>query len=233
MLEDLHIGSSVTSADDARIGTLTHVILDGHTDQVVGVVVDPGLVESGNLLAAGGWERPRERVVAAALIAASDQEGIRLTCDEAGFQQLPLFEHDQAATVDPAAAAQDSAAQEPWSRYRLGDLINYLAAGIGLGAAPYLSPTGLARSEPPSAGAISEDTPVWRVAPHERIGEVEHVLADEATQRVTALVIRRGGLAHHRVVLPTSAIVAVEDGVVRARLTDAELEALAPYERDR
>lgn len=233
MLEDLHIGSPVVSTSGTRLGTLTRVILDGPSDQVVGVVVDPGLRESGNLLAPGGWERPRERTVPVALVTASSPEGIRLSCDEAGFQQLALFEHEQYATVDPATAPRDSSPQDYWSRFRLGDLVNYLASGIGLGAAPYLPPNTMAHTEPPTAGAIGAATPVWRIEPHERIGEVEHVLADEASQRVTALVVRRGGLAHQRVLLPATAIVAVEDGVVHARVTDAELEALAPYQPER
>ncbi len=229
MIEDLAIGADVKDASGARLGTLTRVILDGTTDTVVGLVVDPGLVRSGNLLAAGGWERPRERVVPTQLVAEVTEDSVRLNCDEAALEQLPLFEHEQYTTVNPA----DLGTPERWSRFQVGDLINYAAAEFGLGGAPYLPPAEITRSEPPTAGAIDEGTPVWRVEPHERMGEVERVLIDAETQRVSNLVIRRGGLPHRHVLLPADAIASVEDGVVHIRLSDAELDALAPYAPER
>jgi uncharacterized protein YrrD len=228
MIEDLRIGAAVASTAGDRLGTLSRVVVDGTTDTVAGIVVDPGLVQSGNLLAPGGWSRPRERVVPTQLVAAVTAEEVRLSCDEDAFAQLPLFEHEQSVAVDPTTAG----APERWSRFRLGDLINYAASEFGLGGAPYLPPAEITHVEPPTAGAIAEGTLVWRTAPHERIGEVERVLADAATQRVSSLVIRRGGLARHRVVLPAAAIASVEDGVIHVHLTDAELETLAPYEPD-
>ncbi|MGZ3582319.1 MAG: hypothetical protein ACXWP6_06255, partial [Ktedonobacterales bacterium] len=56
-------------------------------------------------------------------------------------------------------------------------------------------------------------------------------LFDPQTERVTALVVRRSGIVRHRrVLLPISAITDVQDEVVHVALTDAELDALAPYE---
>lgn len=228
MIENLRIGAAVASASGARLGTLTRVIVDGTTDTVAGIVVDPGLVQSGNLLAPGGWGQPRERVVPTALVAATSEASISLTCDEDAFAQLPLFEHEQSVAVNPAATG----APAGWSGFRLGDVINYAASEFGLGGAPYVPPAEITHLESPTSGAIAEGTHVWRTEPHERIGEVERVLADAETQRVSGLVIRRGGLPRHRVLLPVAAIIAVEDGVVHVRLSDAELEALAPYEPD-
>jgi uncharacterized protein YrrD len=229
MIENLRIGAAVTSTSGARLGTLSRVIVDGTTDTVAGIVVDPGLAQSGNLLAPGGWSRPRERVVPTALVAAVSEAGIHLNCDEDAFGQLPMFEHEQSVEVDPAATG----APGGWSGFRLGDLINYAASEFGLGGAPYVPAAEITHFEPPTAGAIAEGTHVWRIEPHERIGEVERVLADAETQRVSGLVIRRGGVPRHRVVLPVAAITAVEDDVVHVRLTDGEVEALAPYEADR
>jgi uncharacterized protein YrrD len=227
MLEDLHIGSPVAASDGDHVGTLARVIVDGTSDRVLGLVVDPGLIASGNLLVPGGWERPRERVVDLKLVESADHAGVRLTCDKAAFEELPLFEREQYTDVDVAAnlAATD---RPDWQRFQRGDLINYLAASFGLGAAPYLPPVEVTHEEPPTAGAINKGASVWRLEPHERIGAVEDVLMDERSQRVGALVLRRD-LLGHRVLLPATAIVSVEDGVVHARLTDAELEALEPY----
>ena len=222
MLEDLHIGTAVTTNDGARAGTLSRVVMDGPSDKIVSVVVDPGLVESGNLLAPGGWERPRERVVPISLVASASRASVELTCTPAEFQAMPLFEQQQYTSFEPAA---DSPAH---ARFDRDTLLAYAASEFGLGGAPYVPPMIITHIEPPTSGAIGENTPVWRTEPHERIGEVERVLLDSATQRVSALVLRRGLLRHH-VVLPVSAITSVEDDLVRVQLTDAELDALAPY----
>jgi uncharacterized protein YrrD len=226
MLEDLHIGAVVTAPDGARLGTLSRVIVDASTDRVLGLVVDPGLAASGNLLAPGGWERPRERVVPTNLVSAAGHDAVRLTCDPAAFHQLALFEHEQYVDVDPAGAAED--APQRHARFHLGDLINYAAAEFGLGGAPYVPPAQITREEPSSAGAIAEGTPVWRLEPREHIGDVQRVLVESDSQRVSALVLRRGFPPRH-VLLPTSAIASIQDGLVEVHLTDDQLDALPDY----
>lgn len=224
MLRDFHIGSPVTSADGHHLGALARVIVDGPTDTVLGIVVDPGLVASGNLLAPGGWSRPRERVATLDQVARAERDGVTLACDKAAFEALPLFEHDQSTAVDTAGQALDAGD----ATFERGELINYGAATFGLGAAPYLPPTERTLAEPPTAGAIDKGAAVWRVEPHQRIGTVEELLLDDAGERLRALVVRRGPL-EPPVVVPAAAIAAVEDGVVRARLTDDELRDLERY----
>ena len=221
MLEDLHIGVPVTGSDGNHLGTLTRIVIKRADGAVTHLVVDPGLVESGNLLAPGGWEKPRERVVPLSLLVDASDERVTLSCDEASFQQQPLFEqqsyadHDQLDSVPP--------------RFRLGDLINYIASAAGIGAAPYEGPRVIQYNEPTGAAEIAEGTPVWRREPHEEIGVVERVLFDAQTQRVSGLVLRRSGLVHHHVVLPLKAIADIDDEVVHVTLSDAELDALPPY----
>lgn len=226
MLEELRIGAAVTTTGGARLGTLTRVIVDGTSDQVLGLVVDPGLVASGNLLAPGGWERPRERVVATALIASTRHDAVEVTCDHDAFQQLPLFEREQFVDLDPLGASEGAPASH--ARFHLGDLINYVASEFGLGGAPYVPPAQVTHSEPPTAGAIAEGTPVWRLRPSEHIGDVRRVLVDSQTQRMSALVLRRG-FPPRLVILPADAIASVQDGLVQAQLSDAELHALPEY----
>ncbi|MGZ3715246.1 MAG: PRC-barrel domain-containing protein [Ktedonobacterales bacterium] len=223
MLEDLHIGTDVIGSDGCHLGTLTRIVIERDNGAVTHLVVDPGVVESGNLLSPGGWEKPREREVPVSLLVSADDKRVTLSCDEEAFQQQPLFEqqyyadHDQFDTLPP--------------RFRLGGLINYIASAAGLGAAPYEGNRIIQYNEPAGAAEIAEGTPVWRREPHEEIGEVEQVLFDPQTERVTALVVRRSGIVRHRrVLLPISAIADVQDEVVHVALTDAELDALAPYE---
>jgi hypothetical protein len=171
-------------------------------------------------------------VVALERVATAEHAGVSLTCDKAAFEALPLFEHDQFSAVDPTANAGDSKADDSGdATFERGELINYGAAAFGLGAAPYLPPTTFTRDEPATAGAIDKGAAVWRVDPHERVGTVEDLLLDDAGTRLRALVVRRGAL-EGLVVIPAAAIAAVEDGVVRARLTDDELRDLERYHRE-
>lgn len=230
MIEDLRIGAPVRATNDKQVGHLARVVVDGATDRVVSLVVDPGLVESGNLLAPGGWERPRERVVPVAQVASATPALIALTLSEDEFNQLALFEQERFVSAATEAADQgDQPGSAQAARFEAGQLLNYASSEFGLGGAPYLPPAEITHAEPPTAGAIAAGTQVWRLDPHERIGEVERVLVDGATQRVSGLVLRRGLLRHH-VVLPVAAITGVEDDVVHVRLSDEELKALAPFE---
>lgn len=230
MIEDLRIGTAVHATTGKHIGRLARVVVDGASDRVLSLVVDPGLVGSGNLLAPGGLERPRERVVPVAQVASATPENIVLTLSEDDFEELPLFEQEHFISPSAAAAEHGQQAGTPGAaRFEAGQLLNYAASEFGLGGAPYLPPAEITHAEPPNAGAIADGTQVWRLDPHERIGEVERVLVDGATQRVSGLVLRRG-LLRHQVVLPVSAITGVEDDVVHVRISDEELKALAPFE---
>lgn len=228
MLEDLRIGVPVTGSDSTHLGKLTRIVIDRSDNQVTHLVIDPGLAESGNLLAAGGWEKPRERVVPVALVVSAGEDGLALSCDEAAFAQLPLFERKQYTEADVSAA---TGPEGPWqSRFELGEVVNYVASGWGLGAAPYIAPADISLNETATSTAIAEGTSVWRVDPHDEIGHVDRVLADGQTQRVTGLVVRRKGLFAHRVVLPIEQVANVEDGVIHITLSDQQLDALPRFE---
>ena len=230
MLEDLHIGVAVRGSDHHHLGKLSRVVIEPAGEQVTHVVIKPGLAESGNLLKPGGWEEPRERVAPVTLIAAASKDEVRLACDEAAFHLLPLFERIQYTDVD--VTAPEGAPGRTLSRFQLGELVNYISSGWGLGAAPYVAPAEITLSETPTAVNIEEGSPVWRLHPHEEIGVVERVLVDAATQRVSALVMRRMGLLRQRVLLPIERVSNVDGGVVHVALSDTEIDALAPYEEE-
>ncbi len=232
MLEDLHIGAAVKGSDGNHLGTLSRIVIERDHPRVTHLVIDPGLLESGNLLAPGGWEKPRERVVPVSLVAAVEDDTIQLSCDEATFAAEPLFEHKEFAPAEIAAPAPGTTPPHWWSRFRVGELINYIASGFGFGAAPYVAPAEITYNEPTGTSAIAEGTPVWRVEPHEEIGSVQRVLADPETQHVTAIVIRREGPFGDRRILPVTAIADMQDDMLHTRLSDEELDALPPYEED-
>lgn len=230
MLEDLHIGAHVIAGDGKRIGKLTRIVLARTGAQVTHIVVDPGLVASGNLLAPGGWDKPRERVVPVTLVTDTTHENVRVSCTSGEFEQMPLFEQKNYATADISQIEGDL--PQLRSRFAAGEILNYAAAGWGFGAAPYVAPADITLNESPDEANIAEDTPVWRLLPHEEIGDVDHVLADAQTGRASGLVVRRRGWFGARVVVPASAIHDVEDGVVHVSLTDEELDHLERYQEE-
>lgn len=229
MLETLHIGAEVVGSDAQRLGELKRIVIEQSDDRVTHIVVDPGLVESGNLLAPGGWEKPRERLIPISLVVTAESDRVTLSCDQATFQAQPLFESEEYREVETPAAGPHTSW---WSRFRLGDLVNYVAAGWGVGAAPYEPPSEVRFNEAAGSAEITEGTPVWRIEPHEEIGDVDRVLVAQETQRAAALVIRRKGQIGLRVVLPIEAVHDVQDGVVHVALSDADLDVLAPYHVD-
>jgi sporulation protein YlmC with PRC-barrel domain len=231
MVEDLRIGAHVIGSDDKRLGTLTRIVIERADPRVTHLVVDPGLAESGNLLSPGGWEKPRERVVPVELIASTEPDAIHLTCDEPSFLSQSLFEEVQFSDAEPSQAAEQPG--HWWSRFQLGQVVNYISSGWGLGAAPYVGPETITYNESAGASEIEEGTAIWRGQPPERVGTVTHVLLDQETQRVTSYVIRRhGGLAGELAILPVAGIASIEDDAVFTALTDEQLDHLAPYEHD-
>src|SRR5260370_30486869 len=103
-----------------------------------------------------------------------------MTCDEATFGQLALFEREQATTV---------ASEGVGGRFELGQLVSYAASEFGLGGAPYAPPMEITHAAPGTAGAIAEHTPVWRPVPHEHIRDAQPVLVHAQTQPLRPLVL--------------------------------------------
>lgn len=220
MLEDLHIGVAVSGSDGRRLGTLQRIVVERDTYRVTHLVVDPGLLDSGNLLAPGGWDRPRARILPISLVVRAASDHLTLSCDEAAFQQLSFFEREAYVETSPPTQG----------RFRLGELLNYIASVAGVGAAPYEPSTEeITFNEPAGSAEIAEGTPVWRMQPHVELGRVEHLLVSEDSGLLTALVIRPRGLGHHAVLLPLALVTEVADGVVHVTLSDEELDGLEPY----
>ncbi len=206
MLEDLHIGAAAQGSDGQKLGALTRIVVEQESHTVTHLVVDPGLVESGNLLSPGGWDKPRERLVPVALLRGANEHTLTLACTADELKGYPLFESE---SYGDAPLPQES-------RFRLGELLKYIASAAGVGAAPYESPREQIQfNEAPGSAEISEGTTVWRVSPHEEIGEVERVLVDEGTGRLLGLVVRRKGLGRETLTVPVDAIASIGDGVVR------------------
>jgi hypothetical protein len=85
------------------------------------------------------------------------------------------------------------------------------------------------RALAPGEVDIPKDAPVWRLKPHQKIGEVERLVFDEDTSKAISLVVQRGFLFTRDVVLPVEHVVEVVAGIVRVDLDDAALQALKEF----
>lgn len=52
---------------------------------------------------------------------------------------------------------------------------------------------------------------------------------DEETDEIAALVIRKGRLFHHDVVLPIDYVIEIIDGVFRVRINEDKLRQIEPF----
>ncbi len=146
--EDLRIDAPTQGRDGRRLGKLQRIVIAEADQRVTHLVIDPGLLASGNALVPGGWEKPRARVVPIALVTAATADGLTLDCDEAEFAAYPLFEQERATVVTPPADAPVAPNRAHWwSPANLGAVINYLSSSVG---APYL---------PADEGVAFDETP--------------------------------------------------------------------------
>jgi uncharacterized protein YrrD len=218
----LRVGAPCFGSDGEKLGTLHRIVIDDRNERVTHLVIDPGLLESGNLLTPGGWEKPRDKVVAIELLQAADDEAIRLTCTKDAFAAMPQYLEEHFTGVGEG--------WNPPPGYRIEEFLMWTSSAFGLGAAPYVPPVDVLRQEGPTEHEIAEGTPVWRHEPtSEVLGEVVRVLTNPTTQAIDALVVRRGGLLHNDIVLPRRYVSEVQDNLIRVNISDAEWEQLARY----
>lgn len=205
-IEDLRAGAPVLSRDGDRLGTLSRVVVQKDTLQLTHLVVDAGHGD--------------ERVVPLGVLRDATEQAVRLSMDAVEFRDMSLKYDIQ--VYQPMADAEKG-------RLDLSD-VNRVVASIPGELGPGVMTDVLAKA--PDEVDIVKDSPVWRLNPHQKIGEVEHVIFDERSRKITALVVRRGVLFTHDVVLPARYITEVVEalgGIVRIEIGDTDLKGLQEY----
>ena len=76
---------------------------------------------------------------------------------------------------------------------------------------------------------VAEGSGVWRIEPHEKLGEVDRLLLD-ANGAVAAFVIKRGFILKRDVILPVRYVSELLDDIVRVDIADSEIEQLRAYD---
>ena len=219
-IRDLDEGDDVISSDGHKVGKLSRVVVNEKSLKLTHLVIDPGLLHDGESLWKGGWGTPHERVVPIGVLERRDTGEIRITMsgDEFAHLSVKYDEIHWKRMTDDQPGKLDKSDIAPF--------LSSLSGGYG----PYVAFDVMAKA--PDEVDIKDGSSVWRLKPHEKVGEVDHVIFDEDTAKVTALVIERGVVFHHNVILPVRFIVEVVEGlqgVVRVNMSDEDLDALAAY----
>jgi sporulation protein YlmC with PRC-barrel domain len=216
-LEDLRLHADIVSADGHKIGHLSRFVFEPATHKLTHIVVDTGILRSGEALWKGGWGLSHDRIVPIGVLDRADSHAVHITMTGDEFRDLS---HDY--LEEYFKPLPDLEKGEP----DLSDIARF-ATSIPGEPGPYMMQQQTAL--PPNEAEVGDDAPVWRLNPHKKVGEVERVLFDEASGKIDALVIRRGFLFSKEVVLPIDSVVEVVGGIVRVQMTDEELHALAEY----
>jgi uncharacterized protein YrrD len=220
-LDNLRPGADVTSVDDEDVGKLHAVIMDPRDNRVTHIVVN-----TGPHFPEPGFGAPNLITVPVDEMADAQEEKVILKCTKRQFSKMPLYVERR--YTPPPPSQSERLPQEPEGPGHLlwdvgTTLVAALAAsgGIGIPAESFRK----AKFE----RQILDDAPVWRLEPFSHIGDVERVLVDEETDEIVALVIRRGVIFHHDVVLPIDYVTEVLDGFINVRISDKELAKLDAY----
>jgi sporulation protein YlmC with PRC-barrel domain len=218
-LENLHPGATVRTSDGEDAGKLHAIVLDPRDNEVTHIVVN-----AGPHFPEPGFGSPRLLDVPIGLMESATDEDVLLSCDRAALEEMPPY-------------AEQSFFEAPRERTKEPGGGGNLLWNTGLAIAASLSSllTGIAVPAEHFRRArferhILNDAPVWREEPHTHIGDVERVLVDEERDEIQALVVRRGVLFPHDVVLPIGYVTEILDGLIHVRITDDEIEKLARFE---
>ena len=216
-LEDLRAGASVVSRDDHKLGTLSRFVINKDTYALTHLVVDTGVWRSGDWK--NGWGLSHDRVIPLGVLERTTADELHLTMSGDEFK-----DHSVDYIDEGFAPIQD------WEPGRLdaSDIARITSSLPGEPGPYFMYET---EAHAPDEVDIAKDAPVWRMQPHEKIGEVERIIFDEASKRVTDLVIKRGWFFSKEVVLPIARVTEVLPvGVVRVDIDDAALDALVEYQ---
>lgn len=219
VIENVRHGAPVHTSDDEKVGTVYAIVLAPGSNEVTHIAVD-----TGPHFPEPGFGDPEVVVIEVGHLKSADDKRVDVDTTKAEFAKLPPYEHKHFFRVpDAEQPGDESLGGRVWNAgIAIARSFSTLGSGLAV-PAEHLASAEFERS-------ILDDAPVWRIEPNMYIGDVERVLVDEGTDEIVSLVVKRGELFTHEVVLPMSNVTEIRDGVIHAQLTDEELESLAKFE---
>lgn len=215
---NLRAGTDVFSLEGEKLGQLKRVVVKRSDLSLTHVVVDIGFRRSGRSLWEGGLGLDYDRILPIENVKSSSDQRLDLDLDVEAFKALPEYTEESFDPVDPSPNEFDIT-----DVYARGEV---LAADLGSNPGAWVT---VRLNKPVTSVDIVEGTDVWRQEPHEKLGDVKRLLFDDAG-KLQAVVISRGFILKHDVIVPIRYFSEMLDDLIRVEITDQELEQLRRYD---
>jgi len=216
-------GANVFTADGQQVGEVARVVLDPHTKEVTHIVVDKGFLFT------------REKVVPISLIQMATDGRITLREDAGDLQRLPDFVETHYTPVEEETAASRGEVQYPplyWypptrvAWWQHGGYLGY-PANFGYSMPEYVKEAE--RNIPQGTVPLEEGSKIIG-KDGEHVGDVEAILTEPESDRVTHLVLAEGLILKEKKLVPTSWISQVEADEVHLEVGANFIDGLREYQ---
>jgi uncharacterized protein YrrD len=218
---ELKEGTSVFTSGGKDVGKINRFVLDPTTNEVTHIVVQKG------------WLFTEDKVVPFDMVRSATEDKVILNENVDNFDELPPFEETYYVEVDE----RDWGAQAPrrdagfrsasaYYWYPPHGYLGYPAYGLGH---PYWSPGTVQQNIPDDTVPLKEGVDIIS-SDDEHVGDVERLLVDPDSNRVTHFVISQGLLFKDHKLIPASWIRSADEDKVHLIVSSKLLERLPSYE---
>jgi uncharacterized protein YrrD len=208
-------GAEVYTATGEKVGTISRIVIDAKTRDVTDLVV-----ERGGLLSKG------EKVIPVGLVDLENEDRIVLRETNQNVDDFWDYETTQYVPVENAGAPYEKVEAAYWYP-PVNFQMQLPRAGLISEAVPDQVPQ-TETSIPEGRIAISEGAKVVSVD-DQHIGNVEQVITNAESNRVTHFVIGKGFLLKEHKLVPESWVIGVDDDQVRLSIEARQFDRLPDY----
>lgn len=209
-------GAGIYTAEGERIGEIHRVVIEPETNGVTHLIVQKGLLF------------PEERVLPISLVAEAHDDRVTLRPESDDLEELPEYQQSHYVAAKPA---MPTAQPTPG----VGEIYWYPPVGSGwMTGSPQHEPgskitEGSDKNIPEDTVAIREGAEV--ISRDEKsIGDIERIITDSVTDRVTHLLISRGLILKEEKVIPASWIQDIAEDRVKLSVSAEMMENLPAYD---
>ena len=199
--------AEIVTAENKKVGHLARVVLDPRTKEVSHLIVRQGFFFT------------EDKVVPLSLVAATTDERVVLRQDAGDLEALPEYNEEQFVPLDEVEQSRLNAA----SIYGV-PLYPYMGYPI-----PTLQQIEVEPNIPDNTVALAEGAKVFS-ADGEHVGDVDRILTDTETDRVTHLVISQGLILKERKLLPIAWVSLIKPDELYLAVGTTMVESLRPYD---
>ena len=203
---DFNLGAEVHCMD-GQCGTLAKVVINPRTDRVTGLIIERGFLFKEN------------RVVPLGIVAEASPDEVRLTITSDELARHRKYEEETYRAPEPGwkhgqYTSNNAVLYKPPYRVPMTQSASQVKRHIEHGIAGSLD-------------SLEAGLPVHGIT--EQLGTLDHVVADEETGEITALVVESGLLFGDYRIVPAERIEYIDDEGARVALEAQAFEALPEY----